>query len=154
MAGKRINGSALLQLALGLYLLVLGIQGFTSYNSSSAELGRFFGKAFGSNGAANIIAIGIAILQVLSGAFLLIEFFVKLGKITDLVIFSLVIVWIVYIAYTNVYVAFVAQDFSFKPNFIIWLKELSLNLLVLAGILFVYLYKRKAYSPAFGLHLS
>ncbi len=129
MSAKRLDGGILVQLALGLYLLVLGIQGITNYNSVLGKVGRAFGNEF-----AAVINIIIAVLLLIGGIFLLLEFFVNLGSISSLVLTILFIVWIVYIVYANIYLGFIARNFRFVPDFISWLKEFSLNLLVLAGL--------------------
>lgn len=120
---KSFSRNNLIQLALGLFLLVIGISGIQHDNSFFTALGKIAGK----NSTLNLI---IAILELAGGVFLLLSFFTPIPA-TGTLLFILMIIWICIIAYVNIYCQILAGKFKFMP----WAQSFSLNLLVLSAII-------------------
>ncbi len=70
MAGTRKYGSFfLLQVAVGLFFLLMGLQGLINYDSNINQAARFVNDLFGIN--TNIINISISIGDLISGIIIL-----------------------------------------------------------------------------------
>ncbi len=70
MSSRKYQGSYfLLQIAVGVFFLLLGLQGIMHYNSDISGLGRALAKTFG--GKINYISITIAVLELVSGVIIL-----------------------------------------------------------------------------------
>ncbi len=128
MSTKRYQGSYfLLQIAVGLFFLLLGLQGIMHYNSDISGAGRAIAKVLG--GKASYISITIAVLELISGVIILGGLFVPM-KNSTLMIASLVVFvfWAVRIAYL-----FFVNNFT-EPDLLIWLQKLSLDCVVLMSV--------------------
>ncbi len=128
MSAKKYQGSYfLLQIAVGIFFLLLGLQGIMHYNSDISGLGRALAKTFG--GKVNYISITIAVLELISGVIILGGLFVPM-KNSTLMIASLAvfIFWAVRIAYF-----FFVNNFT-EPDLLTWLQRLSLDCVVLMSV--------------------
>ena len=140
-------GVVLLQIALGLFLLASGIM---TLQLDSGLAGRLQ-AGFGGNEVASaiyrildgdfakIVIIIVGVCELLAGVFLLISFFVDVGKIADLVLFIIMIMWIVVIVLVDILGSGGLLDGAFKSfgSILSFMKVLSAHLLVLGAILIV-----------------
>jgi hypothetical protein len=111
-----------LQLALGVFFLVLGISNLTNYDSSLSELKRTFGKN-------DTLSLVTAIAELVMGAILVLGLVMSVSA--DMAKFfgiGLFVLWAVYMV-----VAFIAQDFL-EPNFLTWLYRLSWHSVILISL--------------------
>lgn len=145
---KKTLGGIVLQLALALFLLVSGIL--------TLQLdGGFFGKLqAGVNGnevasavhgflkgdPANIVIIAVGICELIAGIFLLANFFVDTGKVTNTFVFIIIIMWIAVIALIDVMGkgGLLHGAFNSAGAFLSFLKSLSAHLLVLGSLFTVW----------------
>lgn len=128
MAAKKYQGSYfLLQIAVGVFFLLLGLQGIIHYNSDLSGFGRAFTKAFG--GKVDYVNIAVSILAMLSGIIILGGLFVPM-KNSTLMIASLAVFvfWALKILYF-----FFFNNFL-EPDLIVWLQRLSLDCVVLMSV--------------------
>ena len=128
MAGTRKYGSFfLLQVAVGLFFLLMGLQGLINYDSNINQAARFVNDLFGSN--TNIINISISIGALISGIIILGGLFIPL-KNSTLMIATLVvfIFWALKIAY------FYVANNLLEPDLITWLHNLSLDCVILMSV--------------------
>lgn len=116
MAKRRgpINSIYILQLIIGLFFIVLGLQGIMAYNSPAGEVGRFFAKTFG--GKEYVIDAVVAILELLAGIIIVGALFLP-GRsgLLQVSFIAILIFWIIRI----VYVYFV-RGTIFEPNVLTW----------------------------------
>lgn len=125
-SGLSLNSLLLLQLALGVFFLVLGISNLTNYDSGMSELKRAFGK----NDTLSLIT---AIVELVMGAVLVLGLFMSvsadLAKLFGLALFAL---WAVYMIIT-----FIAKNFL-EPNFLTWLYGFSWHSIILISLWIVW----------------
>ena len=128
MAVKKYQGSYfLLQIAVGIFFLLLGLQGIIHYNSDLSGFGRAFTKAFG--GKVDYVNIAISILAMLSGIIILGGLFVPMKNSTLMIAsFAVFIFWALKILYF-----FFFNNFL-EPDFIVWLQRLALDCVVLMSV--------------------
>lgn len=119
------SSSTLLALAVGVFLLLSGVQTLIDLNSPLGKVGSFF-----SDKTTNTIVIVIAILKIVSGAVLAIGPFglLNLG-IRQLAFWVVVAFWAVY----TVYASFFGGPIL-KPTPMVWVQTLSLNVAILAAV--------------------
>ncbi len=145
---KKTFSAIILQLAVALFLIVSGI---LTVQLDSGFLGRlqagFSGNEIASavhslmdGDFANVIVVLLGICELIAGAFLLLNFFVDTGKITNLFVFIIIIVWCVVIALVDILGAGGLLDgaFASMATFLSFLKGLSSHLLVLGALLLVW----------------
>ena len=122
-----LDATLLMQIAVALFLITLGIIGIVYYNSRFAEWGRSIDRFFGR--ADNPINIIVAIAELVAGIIIGLALFVPVtGKAAWIASLVMVIVWIVKI----LWIYFL--NGIFDPTFIIWLNGLSVALIVLIGL--------------------
>ena len=140
-------GVVLIQIALGLFFIASGI---LTLQLDSGFLGRLQ-AGFGGNevatavysilngNVANIVIIAIGICEVLAGIFLILRFFMGVGKLADIVLIIIMIVWIAVIILVDILGngGFLKGALNSFGSIISFLKVLSAHLLVLGGILIV-----------------
>jgi uncharacterized membrane protein YphA (DoxX/SURF4 family) len=121
-AGFTLGSIVLLQLALGVFFLVLGISNLGNYDSSLSELKRAFGKD-------DTLSLVTAIAELVMGAILLLGLFMSvsadMAKVFSIALFAL---WALYMI-----MAFLAKDFL-EPNFLTWLYRVSWHSVILISI--------------------
>jgi len=128
MASTRKAGSFfLLQIAVGLFFLLMGLQGIINYDSYGSQATRFVNDVFGNNN--NIINIIVSIGALVSGVIILGGLFVPL-KNSTLMIATLVvfIFWALKIAY------FYVANNLMEPDLLTWLQKISLEFVVLMSV--------------------
>ena len=111
----------LLRISLGIFFLVLGIQGLTAHTSKTAEILRWLGR----NDALNIV---ISVFQILAGAVLIIGIFLPIGSnISWLLSLGILILWGVYMVMT-----LFLKDFL-KPDTLSWLYKTSWSFIIFSS---------------------
>ncbi|MDA3940170.1 MAG: hypothetical protein PF693_12840 [Spirochaetia bacterium] len=126
MASNRKAGSFfLLQVAVGLFFLLMGLQGIINYDSYGSQATRFVNDLFGNN----IINIIVSIGALVSGVIILGGLFIPL-KNSTLMIATLVvfIFWALKIAY------FYIANNLMEPDLLTWLQNISLEFVVLMSV--------------------
>ena len=119
--------NTLIQIAVALFFISLGILEITAYNSGVSEFARSFSKAFG--GKNDIMTIIIAILELASGIIILGSIFVPVQqRLLFIATFAIGIFWLV-----KIIMSYFLNNFI-EPNFFVWLNRLSIDLLVLASV--------------------
>ena len=145
---KRTLGGIVLQLALSLFLIVSGIV--------TLQLdGGFFGKIqAGVNGnelasavygflkgdPATVVIIVLGICELIAGIFLLANFFVDTGRITNTFVFIIIVMWLLVIALVDVMGrgGLLHGALASVGAFLTFLKSLSAHLLVLGALFTVW----------------
>lgn len=140
-------GLVLIQIALGLFFIASGIM---TLQLEGGFLGRIQ-AGFGGNevatavysilngNVANIVIIAIGVCELLAGIFLILRFFMGVGKLADVVLIVIMVVWIVVIVLTDILGngGLLKGALSSFGSIISFLKVISSHLLVLGGILLV-----------------
>ncbi len=128
MAGTRKYGSFfLLQIAVGLFFLLMGLQGLINYNSNINQASRFINDLFGNNN--NIINIIVSVGALVSGIIILGGLFIPMRSSTLMIATLVVIIfWALKIAY------FYVANNLFEPDMLTWLQRLSLDCVVLMSL--------------------
>ena len=126
-AKSAFDASMILQIALVIFLITLGIVGLTDYNSNLNQLGRSLNRLVGR--ADNPINLITAIAELVAGILIGLALFVPLGKrIIWIVCLVIAILWILKILWVFVFYNI------FEPDFVTWLNALSADLIVLVGL--------------------
>jgi uncharacterized membrane protein YphA (DoxX/SURF4 family) len=121
------DATLLMQIAVALFLITLGIIGIVYYNSRFSEWGRSIDRFFGS--PSNPINIIVAIAELVAGIIIALALFTPVaGRAAWIASLVMVIVWIVKI----LWIYFLNSIFD--PTFIIWLNGLAVALIVLIGL--------------------
>ena len=128
MASTRRTGSFfLLQIAVGLFFLMMGLQGIVNYDTYGSQATRLVNNLFGNNN--NIINIIVSVGALVSGIIILGGLFIPLKNSTLMVATLIVFIfWIVKIAY------FYFANNLMKPDLISWLQNLSLQFVILMSV--------------------
>lgn len=121
---KNISNSFLIQLAIGLYFTLSGLLGLIGYNSGTNQLVKDFNSFVGRSN--NYIPLIIAICFLVAGLALLAG--VILSFKNPIVFFVIFLLWVAFIV-MNFF-----MDNFLKPDFLPWLKDLSLQVVILAGL--------------------
>jgi len=109
-SSKKAIGFVLLQIALGLFLIVSGLftiqldggfLGKVQAGFSGNEVANAV-RSFLKGDVANIVIFILGICELLAGIFLLISFFVNVGKIEDTILLIIMIVWILVIVLVDI----------------------------------------------------
>jgi hypothetical protein len=112
-----------IQLALGVYFAVLGVEGIGAYQSRGAQILRLFGN----NQILNLI---IAIVFLVAGIYLIISLFAPIDRnlyfILSVIVF---IVWAIYII-----LSLLVNNNFLKPNFLTGLGNLAWRCVILGAI--------------------
>jgi len=127
------SSTVLLSVAVGLFLLLSGIQTFIDFNSPLEKAARGLGGMFGSDQTSAILTIVFAVLKIASGAVLLIGPFGLLTEgIRNLAFWIIVGFWAVLTVWVTV-AGFGALR-SNQLSLMKWLQDLSLNVAILAAL--------------------
>jgi len=124
MTRKTFDMMPVLQILTALLLVTFGLDALTGYNSTGAELMRTVNKAFG--GSNNILPIIFAVIEIVVGALLILEFFIPVT--TRFVFIGMILICVVWIV--TIVMNFISSNFL-EPNLISWLRELSVQLILL-----------------------
>jgi hypothetical protein len=125
-----LNATTLLSVAVGLFLLLSGVQTLLDYNTEGAKALRAVGGLFGADQTANVLTIVFAILKVASGAVLMVgPFGLLVGAVRSLAFWVIVGFW----AALTIWVSFFGGPIL-KPTPMAWIQNLSLNIAILAAL--------------------
>ncbi len=118
-----ISSLLLIQLTIGLYFSISGLLGIIGYNSGMNQVARDIGKLLGNN---SYIPLIISICFLLAGLILFagVLFTIK----TRFMYFIILTLWVIYII-----INFFTDNFL-EPEALYWLKDLSLQLIILSGL--------------------
>jgi uncharacterized membrane protein YphA (DoxX/SURF4 family) len=120
----------ILQIAVGILFLLMGIAGITDYNSDFAEMGRSVSQAFG--GDSEILDIVIAIFELACGIVLIATVFAKVDKkLIKLAQLISLIIWLLLIVLLDI----LAPNFGANRfDWLFWGQTTILHLIVLLSI--------------------
>ena len=119
-----MSGQFLIQIAIGIYFFMSGLVGLIGYNSGANQLVNDLSKMMGKS---NYLPLIILICFLLAGLILFTgTIFTVKNKI---LYFVILVMWIIYLILT-----YFTDDFL-KPDLLVWIKELSLQLIILAGLI-------------------
>ena len=119
---ERLSAMWLIQLFIGIFLLASGLLFLTG----NSEVAKGLSKMVGKN---NTWALIIAIVELISGIILLVGLFV--GAQPKWMFLACAIIFILWSI--NILSGFFFNGFV-KPNFMVWIRNLSLQLVVLSGL--------------------
>ena len=119
---------AILQIALGVFLVILGIQGINAYMSAGSKLLRGVLEAFGETG--HIINLVMAIIELTAGIVLLIA---VVGVLPPAGKSLLVMIVFIFWAFGIVYTYFMARE-VLGPKPLEWLAGISRDAIILVSI--------------------
>jgi hypothetical protein len=126
-SGLKIGALFLLQLAVGLFFLIVGLEVLIYYNSAAGQL-EGLSRLFGS--ATYVIQIIIGVIELVSGIVILGALFLPVQfSMLNIAVLVVFILWIVRI----IFVYFVSRR-VFDPTVLTWLREVALDIIVLIGI--------------------
>ena len=136
---KRGFGLIILQIAVALYLLVGGVTGLL--NTSAGDLApviKFFNGLFNSSSIVTIMIIVLSIFEIIAGFFLLAEIFATDLRITDMILFVIIILWIVNIVLVD-FIGPIGSGsiFHSMDSVLRYLSTLSSHLMVLGAMILV-----------------
>ena len=122
---KSYNVSSLLliQMVIGVYFSLSGLLGIMGFNSGANQFFNSFNKLLGKS---NYLPLIISIVFMLAGIILI--FGVILNFKNKFLYLVILILWVIYIVMNNF------TDNFLKPDVLMWSKDLSLNLVILAGL--------------------
>lgn len=125
-------GKVLLQAALAVILFLSGLSIFI--DGSRNEVISTIGTIFANNAVRDIIAYSIAIVELLAGALLVLDFFSvnALERAINFALIIVIIIWIVFMVIADVF-----PLVNSRIAFIHWLYKLAQHMLVLAGLIIV-----------------
>jgi hypothetical protein len=112
-----------LQLALGMFFLMLGIMGLGNYNSDLSKVARWFGRD-------DTLRVIMSVVELIMGGILLLGLFISVGgNIARVFSFALFILWALYMVMN-----FVLNDSFLEPSTVVWLYNVSWNAVILVGL--------------------
>lgn len=128
MASNRRTGSFfLLQIAVGMFFLLMGLQGIINYDSYGSQATRFVNDLFGNSN--NIINIIVSVGALVSGVIILGGLFIPLKNSTLMVATLIVFIfWALKIVY------FYVANNLMEPDLITWLQNISLQFVILMSV--------------------
>ena len=123
-----VNPRFFLQIAVAAYFILYGIVGIAYYNSAiSSVWGRARITIFG--GQDDVLGLIIAILTLIAGLILLAGLFLRVKQnVLYAAGLGIFIFWAV-----RILIVFLAVNLM-QPNFLVWLEQLALDLVVLASV--------------------
>ena len=127
MRGKgSVSSVFLLQIFIGLFFALTGIIYLAGYNSGSSQFMRGISKLFGKNEMWELI---VALIQLFSGLVLLVGVFIRTNQRSlYLASLAIIILWI-----TNIVMLYFTDSFL-KPSLMVWLRDLSIQMIILSGL--------------------
>ena len=122
-----INSLMILHLIVAMFLILTGINGLIAYSSKSSEIARAFVQFFGGKPDATTLVIGI--IELTAGIVLVLALFMPMkSRLPYLASLVICVLWALHI----VYILFVQG--AVEQNAVVWLRSLSLNLIVLMAL--------------------
>lgn len=136
---KRGIGLTVLQIAVAIYLLVSGVTGLL--RSSAGDLApvvSFLNDFLKNPTVVTILVIVISICEIVAGFFLIAELFTTDLRVTDIIIFAFVILWVANIVLID-FLTTLTEGSVFKSagNLLHYLSTLSSHLMVLGALITV-----------------
>lgn len=132
-------GVVLLQIAIALYLLISGISGLTNSNAGDLELVLTkINSLFNSSSAMSFAIVILSVIELVAGLFLLMELFTTGLRITDMILFIIIILWVINIVFAD-FIIPIGDGSTFKnvKGVLNYLSVLSSHLMVLGGLVVV-----------------
>lgn len=136
---KRSIGLVILQIAVALYLLVSGATGLM--NSSAGDLAAVIGllnELFRNPSVVTLLVIVLSVSEIIAGFFLIMELFTTDLRVTDMILFIFIILWIANIVLVD-FVAPISGGETFRSvsSILRYMSVLSSHLMVLGAIVLV-----------------
>ena len=136
---KRGIGLIVLQIAVALFLLVSGVAGIL--NSSAGDLSpvvTFLKGLFNSPSIATMIIIVLSVCEIIAGFFLITELFTTDLRITDMILFIFIVLWIANIVLVD-FIGPISEGSTFRSvgSLLAYLNALSSHLMVLGALILV-----------------
>lgn len=136
---KRSIGLIIVQIAVALYLLVSGVTGLL--NSSAGDLAGvvgFLNDLFKNPSMVTLLVIVLSISEIIAGFFLLMELFTTDLRVTDMILFIFIILWIANIILVD-FIAPISGGTIFKSvdSVLRYVSVLSSHLMVLGALIMV-----------------
>ena len=136
---KRSIGLVILQIAVALYLLVSGVTGLL--NSSAGDLAAvigFLNELFRNPSIVTIMVIVLSVSEIIAGFFLIMELFTTDLRITDMILFLFIILWVANIVLVD-FVGPISGGATFRSvsGFLKYMSILSSHLMVLGALVLV-----------------
>jgi hypothetical protein len=142
---RRSFGTYITHVAVALYLLADGALGLTektlwqriklaagTRNATGNEIVDTLIQVFGTGDFTKTLVVLFSVLAVIGGVFLLLELFGIKIPVVDIIILVFLVVWLVFIALSDVVYAFKdTRNFAFLP----WLRVLAAHLVVLGALI-------------------
>ena len=123
---NKTSAMFLIQLFIGIFFAASAVIILSGYNSAGNQFMRGVSRLFGKS---NYWGLTIAIVQLLSGIILILGLFVSMQqKPMFIAAFAIMVLWGI-----NIVMIFFLDSFM-KPDFLNWIKDLSLQLVILAGL--------------------
>ncbi len=136
---KRGLGLIVIQVAVALFLLVSGVTGLL--NSSAGDLAavvEFLNGLFKSSSIVTIMIIVLSVCEIIAGFFLLAELFTTDLRVTDMILFIFIILWIINIVLADFIGPIGGGSIFRNVNSVLrYLSTLSSHLMVLGGLIMV-----------------
>jgi hypothetical protein len=127
---KVFTATLLLSLAVGLYLLLSGLQTLIDFDSATAKLARAFSSLLGADQSTDQIAVAIAVFKILAGTVLIVgPFGVLPFALRTLAFWIIGTVWLLILVWN-----FALTGHYLQPTVMTWLQDLALNLAILAAL--------------------
>lgn len=136
---KRSIGLVILQIAVALYLLVSGVTGLL--NSSAGDLAAvigFLNELFRNPSIVTIMVIVLSVSEIIAGFFLIMELFTTDLRITDMILFLFIILWVANIVLVD-FVGPISGGATFRSvsGVLKYMSILSSHLMVLGALVLV-----------------
>lgn len=134
---KKSFGSFLLQIALVLYFTISGFYSVRSPGTGEIAAAVSF---FASGNSAKVIVIILAVLQMISGVYLLFSIFVPVGKLGKLFLAIILIMWLCIVVLLDVFGQNGILNGAFSGSFdnaLSYLKGVAGHLLVVGSLMTV-----------------
>ena len=125
-------GIVLLQTSLAVILFLSGLSIFI--DGSRNEVISTIGAIFANHNVRDMIAYSIAIIELLAGVLLVLDFFSvnSLERTINFALIIIIIIWIIFMVIADVF-----PLLNNRIAFIHWLYKLAQHMLVLAGLIIV-----------------
>lgn len=136
---KRGIGLIILQVAVALYLLVGGITGILNSNAGDlAPVVGFLNSLISSKSLVTIIVIVLSVSEIMAGFFLLAELFTTDLRVTDMILFVFIVLWIANIVLVD-FIGPIGAGTTFRTTtgILAYLSTLSSHLMVLGALILV-----------------
>ena len=136
---KRSIGLTILQIAVALYLLVSGVTGLLRSNAGDlAPVVVFLNDFFKSSTIVTIVVIVLSVCEIIAGFFLLAELFTADLRVTDIILFVFIVLWVANILLVD-FLGTLSEGTAFKNvnSVLAYLSTLSSPLMVWGALISV-----------------